>query len=70
MRGQLVKAIRQQASKARDQAIGAVSGAVTDAFHNEQLTRKRVDALERRMSEAVIHRKSLLGRLRWLFLGR
>ena len=64
MRGALVRKMRQEADRARGQAIGAVSGAVTAAFTNEELTRKRVEAIEQRISE--LEAKISRGFLGWL----
>lgn len=75
MRGQIVKAMRREAVNARNQAIG-IAGQMTQALNvNEETTRGRVEALERRMSSVESHATDLLcrgfwSRLSWLFFGK
>lgn len=71
MRGALAKTIRRQADQARNQAIGALGPAVEAALGNEELTRQRVERLEKRLAEVEgVLRHGFRARLRWLISGK
>lgn len=55
---------RRQAIGVADHVLDQLTPALEAAVQNEQLTRKRVEALEE------LARRPLRGRLEWLFLGR
>ena len=54
-----------------DYLYETLAPATAAALGNETLTRERVDRLEKRVSDLQeIAERGLLGRLRWLLLGR
>lgn len=64
MSGRVMRDFRRQAAKMANKTVEAIAPGIQAALTNEQITRQRVDAVE------AVLRRPLLGRLRWLFLGR
>jgi hypothetical protein len=86
MSERVARELRRHTSRVAAQAIAAVAPNVDTALHNEGLTRRRVEALERTLSNLTDYAErtellaqdlanwradsSLWGRLRWLLTGR
>lgn len=62
--------LRKSAQAASQNAARQMAPAVTAALQNEELTRKRVDALEAHAKDVdSMFQRSFFGRLRWLIRG-
>lgn len=71
MSGRVHRMLRKSAQAAAQNAAKQMAPAVTAALTNEELTRKRVDALEGWAKDVdALFQRSLFGRLKWLLLGR
>lgn len=81
MRGTAAKDFRRQANKVANQTLEVARPAIEAALRNEQVTRGRVEKLEKDVSVMDIlisqcaslerfRRRNLRERLRWLLLGR
>lgn len=77
MNGRVTREFRRQAAR----AVDGVRPAIDAALGNEQKTRFRVGLAEKRLDqidelvrcqevELAVLRRTFLGRLRWVFLGR
>lgn len=71
MRGTAAKQHRATAHAGATKAVTAVAPAIQALAHNDELTRGRVDELERRTAGLEqIGQRTLTGRLRWLLTGK
>lgn len=78
MNNRTVKAMRKQARGEALAAVKATAPVIRGVYDNEQITRKRVDELERGMdgiaraqaAATAFRSRTFFGRMQWLFTGR
>ena len=81
MNGALAKAMRREAKAAEVKAVGVLAPGLKVVAGNEELTRRRVDDLEKRVGGVAdwaaalerrtdILRRGFWGRLHWLLRGK
>lgn len=71
MSGRIHRMLRKQAGELTQRHAKIIAPTLNAALQNEEITRKRVDALESHAKDVdALLQRSLMGRLRWLLLGR